>query len=420
MGDSALRCPLVGRNRRLLAILGVFFACASPCRPQEFHIGEYAAEALLGEARLREGVQYVSFAGDTAFVDWLPNERLLGRYVATEGEPLTRFQLNVVNLEHVLVGFSGRSLDQQTDAAMLSTLRRVGYRIVSLANNHALDAGPLGVSFSAAGLEAAGLEVIGLRSHPVYFWEVGRGRVAIFSLTAYTDLKDVEGLTLKLDDKDLALIRRLTVSANFRIAFVHLGSMSSYVSEHERAEAARLVASGADLIVFTGTHFIKGFVREKGKPVFFGLGDHLFSIADAGTEDVGMHLVAGFSEGGLDQLFVIPFRNSIRAGKIGPLDPESFRAFLRVFHERSTRDTSRYYSDPRTWAVLSDRLRRLSFSDLKQIRPRQFLYAARIVVHHYPVAITSASALIIVAVVLLVWRIRRSADHGAPGGGAST
>ena len=134
--------PVFGGNRRWWAILAVLFACAQPCRPQEFRIGNYRAEALVGEAKLLEGVQYVSFAGDTGFVNWLPSDRVLAGYVASEEDLLTRFQLNVVNLEHVLVGFSGRQLDQQTDAAILSTLREVGYGVVSLANNHALDAGP--------------------------------------------------------------------------------------------------------------------------------------------------------------------------------------------------------------------------------------------------------------------------------------
>ena len=251
----------------------------------------------------------------------------------------------------------------------------------------------------------------------MYFWQTGGKTVAIFSLTAYTDLKDTQGLTLKLDDSDLALIRRLTASADFRIAFVHLGSMSSFPSEHERAEAARLVASGADLIVCTGSHFIKGFVREKGKPVLFGLGDHLFSPVNDATEDVGMHLVAGFAAGRLEQLFVIPFRNAIRAGKTGPLEAEEFKAFLRIFRERSTTDTSRYYSDPRAGALLSDRLRRMRFSDLKQIRPRQFVYAARILWHRYPAVVGLTAALILATAVFLVRRARRRAEHRDPAGG---
>jgi hypothetical protein len=159
---------------------------------------------------------------------------------------------------------------------------------------------------------------------------------------------------------------------------------------------------------------VKGFVREAGTPVFYGLGDHLLSSVNAGTEDIGIHAVAGFSSGRLVQLFIVPFRNNIHAGNVGPLDPERFRAFLRAFDDRSTTDTSRYYSDPRARAVLSDRLRNIRLSDLRQIRLRQFGYAARILWESSPVGVIAAGSAVLAAIVLLVrWR-RRSAKATLP------
>jgi hypothetical protein len=349
----------------------------------------------------------VSFAGDTGFRDWLPTQKSLDDWVTAEASLLAHFQLNVINLEFGLPGFTGREMDGRIDRTMSMALRQVGCGLVSVGNNHVLDYGPEGVSHTVAELRKSGIQVIGLRSHPVYLWQPNGRRIAIFSLTAGTDKDDPQRLTLDLDNVNLAWIQELAERASFRIAFVHLGSMSSFPSEHERSEAARLLARGADLVVFTGSHFIKGFVLENGKPVVYGLGNHLFSYVDAQTETLGMFLTAGFGPSGLEQLFVVPFRNNIRDGKTGPLAEPDFRAFERLLRERSTTDTSRYYSDPRSLGVLKNSLRRLHLSNLRQLEPRHFLLAARIVWRNYAFAVVSVGSFVVALVTIVVAQRRR-------------
>jgi hypothetical protein len=408
---------LTGRNSFLLVcLLGAFLSVRSS-PGQEFKVGDYRARALIGEPRLVEGREYVSFAGDTGFRDWLPDPEAMNRWLTQEANLLAHFDLSVVNLEYGLPGFSGRPLDDRIDRTVTEALRRLGYSLVSVANNHVLDSGSEGVSHSVTGLQEANFQIIGLRTHPVYIWQAGIRRIAIYSLTAYTDKNDPDRLTLKLDDAELAWIQRLTSQADYRIAFVHMGSMSSFPSEHERRETLRLIEHGADLVVCTGSHFLKGFVLERGRPVVYGLGDHLFSSVNSGIEALGLHLVAGFGPSGLEQLFVVPFWNDIRGGTTGPLDNASFRAFEKLFRERSTADTSRYYSDPRSLESLKNSVSRLRFADLQRLGPRQCLYAVRIVWRNYPFAVASAGVLMLVPVALLIRQRRRRGlggfDHRA-------
>ena len=283
--------------RPVLGCLGVL-VCVHFSLAQEFRIGDYRAEALIGEARLIEGRDYVSFAGDTGLRDWLPTQEALDDWLTAEAGLLAHFQLNVINLEFGLPGFTGREMDVRIDRIMTGVLRQVGCSLVSVGNNHVLDYGPEGISHTVAELQKADVQVIGLRSHPVYLWQASGRRIAIYSLTAGTDKDDPQRLTVNLDNDNLAWIQELTERASFRIAFVHLGSMSSYPSEHERREAVRLVERGADLVVLTGSHFFKGFVLEKGKPVVYGLGDHFFSYVGDETETLGTFLVAGFGPSG--------------------------------------------------------------------------------------------------------------------------
>jgi hypothetical protein len=109
----------------------------------------------------------------------------------------------------------------------------------------------------------------------------------------------------------------------------------------------------------------------------------------------------------LEQLFVVPFWNNIRDGKTGPLDETDFQAFEKLFRERSTADTNRYYSDPRSLEVLKESVSRIRLSDLRRVGPRQFLYAARIVWSNYPFATACAGLLVLGLLVLLIWQGRR-------------
>src|SRR6185295_18723467 len=130
---------------------------------------------------------------------------------------------------------------------------------------------------------------------------------------------------------------------------------------------------------------IKGVVKRRGKPVAYGIGNHIFSFVDSDTEPIGMHLVAGFNAHQLTQLFVVPFRNTIREGKTGPLDEASFGAFKQILLERSIEDSDKYFSDPRSLRNFIEYLRDFRFSKVKEIKIRHVVYAIRILFYHYPV-----------------------------------
>ncbi len=387
--------------------------CASPTG-REFQIGEYRALSLFGDARILPDVAYVSFAGDFGFSGRLPPKDVIDRHVAQESALLANFQLRVINLEYMLPGISGREPDRQIDKVAVDILRRSGFDVISRANNHAMDHGVEGVAYNSRILQEARFMMIGPRGYPVHIWDAAGGKIAIFSLTDYTDRPDADGLILKINDADLSLIKTKFADANFRIAFIHLGSLSFYPSAHERDQVKRILDAGADLVVGTGSHFIKGFLHENQKPVIYGIGNHIFSYVDNDTEPIGLHFVAGFKSRQLIQLFVVPFYNTIREGKTGPLDEASFVSFKKSFADRSINDSSRYYSDPRTVAGFQERLRELTLSKFRDLRARHFIYATGILIHNYPWLVTSACLSVLVGATIvgrwtvLRWRRRRT------------
>jgi hypothetical protein len=392
--------------RKLFFILCLFLTLVpdSDSTAEEFVLGAYRAQSLIGEARLVDGTDYVSFTGDFGFTGWLPTTEVIERHLAHESRLLSNFRLSVINQEYMLSGISGRELDRQIDAVAIAMLEKAGFDVISRANNHALDHGRAGVHYNTTQWAKVGLATIGTRDSPVYEWETGGRRIAIFALTDYTDREDQERLILRIDEADLALIRQKTGQADFRIAFIHLGSMGFFPSPHERKQVGRLLDAGADLVVCTGSHFIKGFVTERGKPVVYGIGNHLFSSVDRNTEPFGMHLVAGFRSGEFVQLFAIPFRNTILEGNTGPLDEAASTTFMKTFLERSTTDTARYFSDPRSLTMLKENISRFNLTSFSQIRPRHFVYALLITYQHYPMIVITGSIAVLTLLVLLICR----------------
>jgi hypothetical protein len=370
----------------------------------KFVVGAYRAQALIGESKLVEGTDYISFTGDFGFSGWLPTAEAIERHLAHESNLLSYFQLRVINLEYILPGLSGREIDRRIDVTVIDLLTRAGFDVVGRANNHALDYGPEGVRYNTTQWTKAGLATIGTRDSPVYEWKTGGRQIAIYALTAYIDREDPERLILRTDEADLALLKQRTASADFRIAFVHLGSMSFFPSPHERRQVVRILDAGADLVVCTGSHFIKGFITEQEKPVVYGIGNHLFSVVDRNTEPFGMHLIAGFRAGQFVQLFAIPFWNTILEENTGPLDESTFNSFKKTLLERSTDDSTRYFSDPHSLSMLKENIKKVNFSSFNQLRMRHFLYAFLIVFQNYPIIMTLC---VIILLILLTYFIRQ-------------
>jgi hypothetical protein len=401
----------VRANSRFVAAAVLLLVGAAVSWAQEFRIDNWRAQALVGPASLQENVQYVAFSGHHGLYNWVPNEQDLAAYVEKDASLLSRFQLRVINLGVPLPGLSGTPLARRIDEAMLYSLRAAGYDLASRANNHALDLGSEGARYYEQKLESAGLRIVGQRGFPVYHWRAGDRRIDICAVADVLDRPDPDNLILKINDADLALLRKETEGADFRIALTHLGSASRFPSPHERKQVRRVLQAGFDLVVGTGSHFIKGFLFEDKRPVAYGIGDHLLSVQydpEAGVEPLGMHLVAGFQDGRLVQIFVVPFHNDLRRGRLGPLEETAFDEFVKTLRERSSADESRYYSDGGTLKMMLRAVGNMGPADWKRLRPRHVLYGAKLVIRQRPEWAVGAGLLVAaLAVMLLRWRSSR-------------
>ncbi len=204
--------------------------------------------------------------------------------------------------------------------AAVELLAELGVGCVTLANNHALDFGPLALQDTLDRLGAAGIAcvgaganvaearrpavlpvrglavvVIGVTDHPADF-AAGPDRPGV----AYADLWD-EPVPGWLADT----VAGARMSADVVLVTPHWGpNMVASPQPHVRAAAARLVAAGATVVAGHSAHVFHG----AAPPVLFDLGDFIddYAIDPVLRNDLGLLWTVTVGTGGLTRIECLP------------------------------------------------------------------------------------------------------------------
>jgi hypothetical protein len=160
-------------------------------------------------------------------------------------------------------------------------LARAGFTVMSIANNHAYDYGQLGLEQTIAALERAGLRYAG-RPDLVTLQKVGRIRVATVGFAPYpwaASLTDIAGAK--------QLVREADRRADVVVVTMHAGAEGSdrqhvrpgtetFLGEN-RGDPMRfshaVIDAGADLVVGSGPHVLRGMEWYKGRLIAYSLGN---------------------------------------------------------------------------------------------------------------------------------------------------
>ena len=180
-----------------------------------------------------------------------------------------------------------------------------GVNVVSIANNHTLDAEGNGLDDTIAALEKAGVASVGagktLRAacRPLVLERKGT-RVAFLAYSQWSgiegpsafarnDASGVAPLDPELVCKDVARARR---TADVVIVSAHWGSENEKVVDPAiRRFAHAIIEAGADVILGHHPHLPQGVELHQGKPIFYSLGNLLFGHAhDYWTDNVLLRL----------------------------------------------------------------------------------------------------------------------------------
>ena len=251
--------------------------------------------------------------------------------------------LTVGNLECAITatapGDDGESAPEDLEPLIgppqaVGMLRRAGFDVLGLANNHALDAGPEGLSETISRLSAAGLTAFGIRTEGeaetrAVLKDVRGVRLAFLGFNAVPNSAGPEATRASVAAWDPARARAAVVraagAADGVVVSIHWGyEYDSRVDLLQERAADLLLEAGADLVVGHHPHVVQRFQVDEGRCVAYSLGNFVFDQGWDGTGQ-GLALRALFDGEGLRGVQGLP----VRAGPQPSLmPPEEASIFL--------------------------------------------------------------------------------------------
>jgi poly-gamma-glutamate capsule biosynthesis protein CapA/YwtB (metallophosphatase superfamily) len=210
--------------------------------------------------------------------------------LAAIAEPLRRADVAAVNLEGTLGrggpakcanGVSSTCYAFQAPAANALALADPGIDVVNVANNHAFDFGAIGARLTQDALRRHGIRSTG-RAGQIAYLDLPRSRVAFVGFAAYPWAAPI---------RDLGAVRALVAEAarhaNVVVAFVHAGAEGAgqvHTPDRDeeafgerrgnpRAFAHAAVRAGADLVLGSGPHVLRGMELFRGRMIAYSLGN---------------------------------------------------------------------------------------------------------------------------------------------------
>lgn len=258
----------------------------------------------------KNGDFIINIVGDVSLADnWriMPryDERGKGVYGILSEETVQEMRSADILLVNNEFTFSdrGTALEKQytfrASPERVQIYQELGVDIVSLANNHAYDYGPLAFADTLETLSTANIPYIGggknmeEAQRPYYFIINGR-KIAFVAATRAEKYiitpeaaQDSAGV-LRAYDPSLFLdtIAEAKRNSDYVIAYIHWGTENSHDLEEVQRETGRAyLDAGADIVVGAHAHVLQGIEFYHGKPIVYNLGNFIFN---AQTIDTGM------------------------------------------------------------------------------------------------------------------------------------
>jgi hypothetical protein len=224
---------------------------------------------------------------------------------------LRKADIAMVNLETAITDrgepVAGKNYHFRSPAASFAALKSAGVDVVNMANNHALDYGPVGMEDTFAAIKSSGLPVIGIGHNAAEayrpFTTTVRGqRVGIVSATdwlepdlvaAWSATDTQPGLAFSIDPTRLLQeVRDLRPNVDTLVAFLHWGTEETWCASSEQQDLAQaLLEAGADLVVGSHTHRVFGAGKSGPALVAYGLGNFVYWREDGESGRSGILLV---------------------------------------------------------------------------------------------------------------------------------
>ena len=194
----------------------------------------------------------------------------------------------------------------------------MGVDLVTLANNHVYDFGPIAFNDMLDSFDAIKMPYVGAGRNldeakkPYYLTLPNGNRVAFVNATRAEKwgidtpgaTATTGGVLLCYDTTEfIKTIKEAKANSDYVIAIIHWGTEGSHILEQvQKATAKEYLDAGADIIVGGHAHALQGIDYNDGKPIVYNLGDFIFNN---GTEDTGILQIKFLAEGG-EKFYFLP------------------------------------------------------------------------------------------------------------------
>lgn len=191
-----------------------------------------------------------------------------------------------------------------------------GVAAAGLANNHALDRGPVGLADTMEHLGVSGVATFGAGAdldealRPLMV-ETPHGRVGVVAFGQGGGVRENAGenrpgiAVLTRCNAAEGASRAREAGARWLVAFVHWGVNYGEVMHAQRRQAALLAGAGYDLVLGHGPHIAQPIEVVDGMPVLYSLGNWVFGTPgrfSAEAPGVGLMATTAFGADGLEEL----------------------------------------------------------------------------------------------------------------------
>lgn len=294
-----------------VAAILLLAACRSDTAPDRSASPPAAAapsDAAAGSAPSPTGPAEITlaFAGDVHFTE---------RTAGLLNDPATAFgsissalsaaDLAMVNLETAVTTRGTPEPKQfhfRAPTSAYDAVKAAGIDVVTIANNHALDYGRVGLADTVDAARAAGVPAVGAgmdaaAAYAPWITEVRGTRIAFLGFSQVDELwsewkatKTGSGIAMTRDlTRAVAAVRAARQRADVVVVYVHWGMEGESCPPDEAREfAAEMAEAGAAIVVGTHAHLLLGDGWLGNTFVQYGLGNFLWWMDDAYSNDTGI------------------------------------------------------------------------------------------------------------------------------------